>query len=134
MYASESPEQTIARLQAELAAATTRANKAEADLKQVQVAVRAFKEKQERVAKARKAREERMRLDAQAAAAQLLAAQTPAPQDGAQPVGQLVQPQSSAMTPQSWAEHDPSLDDRLTKFLENGFEPDRSREWMLDDA
>ena len=119
----ESQEQLIARLRTELAVAQQRARTAEARLVEVETAVREFKEKQERVAKARKAREERMRADTQAA---LLAASEahhrPAPADAI----------NQSMTADVWRVEDDSLDERLTRFLESGFEPDRSREWMLD--
>lgn len=97
----ESPAAKIARLEHELRIAVERATVAEEQLRRVHIAVRAFKDKQ---------------LKARAAAAQ--AAATPAPE-----------PSSGIY--RSWAVNDPTLDERLTSYLESEFEPDRSRDWML---
>ena len=75
---------------------------AEEQLRRVHVAVRAFKDKQ---------------LKARAMSAHAAAKQAPAA------------PSSGIY--QSWAVNDPSLDERLTSYLESDFEPDRSRDWML---
>ncbi len=32
----------------------------------------------------------------------------------------------------AWGDPDPTLDDRLDRYLESSFEPDRSRDWMLE--
>jgi hypothetical protein len=34
---------------------------------------------------------------------------------------------------QNWGSSDPSLDERLDNYLESDFEPDRSRDWMLQE-
>ncbi len=98
----ESPAAKIARLEHELRIAVERATVAEEQLRRVHVAVRAFKDKQ---------------LKARAAAAAQAAAAVPA------------EPSSGLY--RSWAVSDPTLDDRLTNYLESEFEPDRSRDWML---
>jgi len=102
----ESPAAKIARLEHEVRTAVERATVAEDQLRRVHIAVRAFKDKQ---------------LKARAAAAQAPASApvtTPTPEP------------SSGMF-RSWAANDPTLDERLTSYLESEFEPDRSRDWML---
>ena len=97
----QSPAQQIAELQARLHVAEQRARVAEEQLQRVHEAVRAFKQKQIR-----------------ARAAQAEAAK-----------------RSSTAAPSSYFDgletEDPSLDERLSDFLESEFEPDRSRSWML---
>ena len=44
---------------------------------------------------------------------------------------QPVPAEASSGLYRSWAVSDPTLDDRLTNYLESDFEPDRSRDWML---
>jgi len=97
----ESPAAKIARLEHEVRAAVERATVAEEQLRRVHIAVRAFKDKQ---------------LKSRAEAAQ---------QQPTQPT----QPSSGLY--KSWAVNDPTLDERLTSYLESEFEPDRSRDWML---
>ena len=98
----ESPATKIARLEHELHLAVERAAVAEAQLRRVSSAVRAFKEKQ---LSARSAR---------------LAA------------GLTTGDESTSGIYSAWAINDASLDERLTNYLESDFEPDRSRDWMLE--
>jgi len=97
----KSPAQQIAELQARLQLAEQRARVAEEQLQRVHEAVRAFKQKQMR-----------------ARAAQAEAAK-----------------RASNAAPSNYFDRldteDPSLDERLSDFLESDFEPDRSRSWML---
>lgn len=110
-------------------------------------AVRAYKQKQEQVARARKARAERAqaeqdaaqaqfllrtRADAQAqidAQVQALAAQHTTPAA----VAPVAEPPPTNALAQALETPDPVLDERLNKYLESSFEPDRSRDWMLQD-
>lgn len=128
---SETQDEKIARLEAEVAAERARADAAEAQLQQVQIAVRAYKQKQELVARARKAREARARaVKAQSGSAEVQA--SPAPAHVAEPAGQPPRSEMvSSGVEEAWEDPDPTLDDRLTKYLESTFEPDRSRDWML---
>jgi hypothetical protein len=102
----ESPAARIARLENELRVAQQRAIVAEEQLRRVHAAVRTFKEKQ-------------MQARASAIAERAAAART------------AVMSSRSGMY-QSWESSDPSLDQRLDNYLENDFEPDRSRDWMLE--
>lgn len=114
---SESNEEKIARLEAELVAERLRADTAIDQLRQVHEAVRSFKQKQEQVARARKAREARARA-----------------MDGTQPSEPQAAPggiSGDSGVAEAWEDPDPTLDERLTKYLESTFEPDRSRDWML---
>lgn len=144
---SESADEKIIRLEAELLAAESRANEAEDQLARVHQAVRAYKQKQEQVARARKARAERAqaeqdaaqaqfllrtRADAQAqidAQVQALAAQHTTPAA----VAPVAEPPPTNALAQALETPDPVLDERLNKYLESSFEPDRSRDWMLQD-
>lgn len=130
----------IARLQAELAGERSRANAAEQQLVEVHTAVRAYKQKQEQLAYARKAREARA-LAAQAAefeksqAAERVAAAAEAQlaaQASVAAAPAIGSPTGNAVA-EAWQDPDPSLDERLDKYLENSFEPDRSRNWMLQE-
>lgn len=114
---SESNEEKIARLEAELVAERRRADAAVEQLRQVHEAVRSFKQKQEQVARARKAREARARA--------IETAQPATEQPAA------VANATSSGVAEAWEDPDPTLDERLTKYLESTFEPDRSRDWML---
>ena len=123
---SESNEEKIARLEAELVAERLRADTAVEQLRQVHEAVRSFKQKQEQVARARKAREARARAaEAMQPEPQPTAGEPAVPQPAAPAIAQ------SSGVAEAWEDSDPSLDERLTKYLENTFEPDRSRDWML---
>ena len=113
---SESPEHKILRLEGELQIERARADQAEAQLQRVQEGIRAFKEKQEVVIRARKAREAQALEEAERVAQEV-------------PEAFMA---SSGVT-EAWADPDPTLDDRLDKYLESSFEPDRSRNWMLKD-
>lgn len=152
----ETSDVTIQRLQAELAAERSRADHAEAELLQVKEAVRAFRLKQEQVARARKAREAAQNASVAASVAAVAPVSEPA---GAQPQQPTPQeqpvPESAASTQASTSdttvpektvssptgtaladalEHpDTDLDARLDRFLEHSLEPDASREWMLED-
>ena len=103
--------QTIDMLTSQLARATerarvaeTRAMEAESQLRRVQVAVRAFKQRQ---------------LEAKRASGMRQSAQT-------------TEPENSGLY-RSWAAEDPSLDDRFSDYFESSFEPDDSRKWMLEE-
>lgn len=136
----ESPDSKIIRLEAELASERTRADEAEQQLAQVHLAVRSFKEKQEQVARARKARAERAEAEQLAAEAQFRAqVQQQAQAMIAHEVAQQTPatPEPTAVASNALAEAldnpDPALDERLDKYLESTFEPDRSRDWMLQE-
>lgn len=120
MSTAESPEHTIARLQAELAAAVDRANTAETQLLEVHQAVRAFREKRELVAQTRL-------IDGPGPVVEQPKATHSAPIPETAP-SEI----NSSMSKAAWDEPDPSLDERLTEYLDKDFEPDRSRKWMLE--
>ena len=126
----ESADEKIARLELELEAASARAAEAEEQLALVHSAVRAYKQKQEQVARARKARAARVEAEAQARI-------EPPPQTAentnAQTLGQVLSSPTGSALEEAWEDPDPTLDDRLTKYLESSFEPDRSRTWMLEE-
>lgn len=119
MSSAESSDATIARLQAELAVAVDRANTAETQLLEVRQAVRAFKEKREQVVAARKAQEQRMREE------QARIAPAPIPEGPPKNI-------NASMSQEPWEDPDPTLDERLNRYLDSNFEPDRSRKWMLE--
>ncbi len=119
---SESNEEKIARLEAALAAERRRADEAIEQLGLVHEAVRSFKQKQEQVARARKAREARARA---------VDAAKPAPAESAPPASAPPEISGGSGVAEAWEDPDPTLDERLTKYLESTFEPDRSRDWML---
>lgn len=116
---SESQDLTIARLRAELAAAEDRAITAETQLLEVHQAVRAFREKRELVAQTRRANQ------AVISDEQPVVDAAPVPEPATTNF-------NSSMSNAAWDEPDPSLDERLTKYLDKDFEPDRSRKWMLE--
>lgn len=95
------PAEQIADLKARLLAAEQRATVAEAQLRRVHTAVRAFKLKQ----------------------MQARAAQQEARQRNEVP--------ASASYFDALGHDDHSLDERLDEFMDSDFEPDRSRSWML---
>ena len=103
----KSPAAEIERLERELEAARNRASVAEDQLRRVHTAVRAFKEKQ---------------IDARATNTANALATEKAAKVEASPSGIYT----------SWAVNDPSLDERLDEYLSSEFEPDRSRDWMLN--
>ena len=102
----ESPAARIARLENELRIAQQRAVVAEEQLRRVHAAVRTFKEKQ-------------LQARTSAIAARAAAAKT----------NMMSSP--SGMY-RNWGTNDPSLDERLDNYLDSDFEPDRSRDWMLE--
>lgn len=119
----ESTTLRIARLERELAAATARADVAEEQLQRVHIAVRAFKQSQtnskarrDELIRAARANAERIVRDAKAQA------------DLSQPDG----PQGPSGLYSSFLASDPGLDERLDDYLQSDFEPDRSRDWMLN--
>lgn len=112
----------IARLERELAAATARADVAEEQLQRVHIAVRAFKQSQTN-AKAR--REELLRV-ARANADRIV-------REAKDRADTQLPPASTNSLYNSWAVSDPSLDERLDDYLQSDFEPDRSRDWMLNE-
>lgn len=114
----------IARLERELAAATARADVAEQQLQRVHIAVRAFKQSQtnakarrDELLRAARANAERIVREAKEHVADTSAAVTSSP--------------SGIYS--SWAVSDPGLDERLDDYLQSEFEPDRSRDWMLNE-
>lgn len=119
MASDESTDVTIVRLRVELAAALERAQAAETQLLEVHQAVRAFREKRELVAQTLRDQE------AKDAGEQRNASAAPVPESPSSTF-------NSSMSTASWEEPDPSLDERLTKYLNKDFEPDRSRKWMLE--
>ena len=119
MSTAESPDHTIARLQAELAEAVHRANTAETQLLEVREAVRAFRQKRELVAKTLLAN------GSSPVEEQPMPTAAPIPESPTSTI-------NSSMSKAAWDEPDPSLDERLTKYLDKDFEPDRSRKWMLE--
>jgi len=110
-------------LRAALADAEERCRLAEEQLLRVHRAVRAIK------ADARGAKERRNQIleSAKQHASELIRQ--------AQYEAERIQPGFVAPDPtslyESWAAHDPSLDDRLDEYLQNELEPDRSRDWIL---
>lgn len=100
----DSPALRIEQLEARVHAAEQRAALAEEQLRRVHVAVREFKKKQ---------------LEARAAQARAQIEEQPGT------------PTDRTEIYSAWATSDPSLDDRLDEYLSSGFEPDRSRDWML---
>ncbi len=118
-------EQENADLRRAVAEADERCRVAEAQLLRVHRAVRAIK------ADARGAKERRNQIleSAKQHASELIRQ--------AQYEAERIQPGFVAPDPtslyESWAAHDPSLDDRLDEYLQNELEPDRSRDWILGD-
>lgn len=120
----------VHRLQAELAAALNRAHAAETELVQIKEAVHAFRVKQEKLARARQAREAERQAQ-EAAAMQVPAAAMAAPVSVAASAT-VSSPTGSALA-EAMAKPDDDLDARLDRFLAHTLEPDASREWMLED-
>lgn len=122
---AEDLEVENARLRAALVEADERYRVAEEQLLRVHRAVRAIK------ADARGAKERRNQIleSAKQHASELIRQ--------AQYEAEKIQPGFVAPDPtslyESWAAHDPSLDDRLDEYLQNELEPDRSRDWILGD-
>lgn len=112
----------VARLERELAAAGARADVAEEQLQRVHIAVRAFKQSQTNA----KGRRDELLRSARAQAEKIIreakqnADAQPSTADGASIYG-------------TWMVSDPSLDERLDDYLQSDFEPDRSRNWMLNE-
>ena len=112
-----------AALRTAIADAEERCRLAEEQLLRVHRAVRAIK------ADARGAKERRNQIleSAKQHASELIRQ--------AQYEAEKIQPGFVAPDPtslyESWAAHDPSLDDRLDEYLQNELEPDRSRDWIL---
>ena len=109
----ETLEQKVARLEAELQSERARADNAEQQLQRVNEAFRAVEAKQVDVAQTRTGRD-----------AQLVEGQRA--ETLAEAIG------TSSGVAEAWDDRDPTLDDRLDRYLESSFEPDSSRDWMLN--
>ena len=117
----------VARLERDLAAATARADVAEEQLQRVHIAVRAFKQSQ---SNAKIRRDELMR--SARAQAEKIVREAKHHVDASQPPVSSTSSESTSLYG-SWLVSDPSLDERLDDYLQSDFEPDRSREWMLNE-
>lgn len=122
MVTDEATALRVARLERELEAANARADVAEAQLQRVHIAVRAFKQSQ---TNAKSRRDELMRA-ARAHAEKIV-------REAKQKVEAQPPEREGASIYGTWMVSDPSLDERLDDYLQSDFEPDRSRDWMLNE-
>ncbi len=125
MYTAVTDEATahrVEQLERDLADAKARADVAEEQLRRVHIAVRAFKQSQTNA----KGRRDELMRSARAQAEKIV-------REAKQNVETQPPTSDGASIYGTWMVSDPGLDERLDDYLLSDFEPDRSRDWMLNE-